>query len=308
MDQVLDIDGLVDGLIDREGRYVNNPADKGGPTCFGITQAVARANGYAGPMQQLPREEAAAIYRRLYWLRPRLDEVAKRSARIAAELFDTGVNMGPAVAVTFMQRALTALNRNGTDYPDLTPDGRVGPATLAALDAFLKLRGANGGETVLLRALEALQGERYLRLAERRPAKEAFFTGGWRTVLVCWAKVAKNGARSGDISDLKEGRLTVKPLPPPATFAEGQRYIYGLLASAAGMFCGAAAGFMVALLMWGGWSPAEEHGIVRIFGWSLGGFIVAMIVVIVGLLAGGPVGRLKMTASRDGASIEADCA
>ena len=63
---------------------------------------------------------------------------------------------------------------------------------------------------------------------------------------------------------------------------------------------------MVALLMWGGWSAAEEHTIVTIFGWSLGGFIAAMIVVIVGLLAGGPVGRLKMTATRDGASIEAD--
>ena len=95
-------------------------------------------------------------------------------------------------------------------------------------------------------------------------------------------------------------------LPPPTTFAEGQRYIYGLLASAAGMFCGAAAGFMVALLMWGGWSPAEEHTIVTIFGWSLGGFIVAMVVVIIGLLAGGPVGRFKLTASRDGASVEAD--
>ena len=81
---------------------MNNPADNGGPTCFGITKAVARANGYAGPMQQLPRSEAAAIYRRVYWLRPRLDEVAKRSVRVAAELFDTGVNMGPAVAVTFL--------------------------------------------------------------------------------------------------------------------------------------------------------------------------------------------------------------
>ena len=50
----------------------------------------------------------------------------------------------------------------------------------------------------------------------------------------------------------------MKALPPPATFAEGQRYIYGLLASAAGMFCGAASGFMVALLMWGGWSAAEQ--------------------------------------------------
>ena len=98
----------------------------------------------------------------------------------------------------------------------------------------------------------------------------------------------------------------MKSLPPPGTFAEGQRYIYGLLASAAGMFCGACAVAMVALLMWGRWSAAEEHTIVTIFGWSLGGFIAAMIAVIVGLLAGGPIGRFKLAASRDGASVEAD--
>lgn len=85
--------------------------------------------------------------------------------------------MGPTVAVTFLQRALTALNRNGTDYSDLTPDGRIGPGTLSALDAFISARGKKGAETVLLRALEALQGERYLRLAERRPANEAFLYG-----------------------------------------------------------------------------------------------------------------------------------
>jgi hypothetical protein len=98
----------------------------------------------------------------------------------------------------------------------------------------------------------------------------------------------------------------MKPLPPPLTFAEGQRYVYGLLAAAAGMFCGACAVAMIALLMWGGWSPAEEHSIVTIFGWSLGGFIAAMVAVIVGLLAGGPVGRFRFSASRDGASLEAD--
>ena len=177
MDDVIDVDGLIDALIEREGGFVDKPADKGGPTCFGISQAVARAQGYAGPMRLLPRSEAAAIYRRLYWQRPRLDHVAMRSARVAAELFDTGVNMGPAVAITFLQRALTALNRNARDYPDLTPDGRVGPATMGALDTFLSLRGRSSGEVVLLRALEALQGERYLRLAERRPANEAFLYG-----------------------------------------------------------------------------------------------------------------------------------
>lgn len=171
------VDEMVDALIEREGGYIDNSADRGGPTCFGITEAVALAQGYRGPMWKLPRDEAAAIYKRLYWLRPRFDEVAKRSARIAAELFDTGVNMGPAVATTFLQRALTALNRNGRDYSDLVPDGRIGAQTLGALDKFLTLRGQTSGETVLLRALEALQGERYLRLAERRPANEAFLYG-----------------------------------------------------------------------------------------------------------------------------------
>ena len=94
-------------------------------------------------------------------------------------------------------------------------------------------------------------------------------------------------------------------LPPPGTFAEGQRLVYGLLAAAAGMFCGLAAVAMIALLMWGGWSAREEHSIVIIFGWSLGGFIAAMVAVIVGLLAGGPVGRFKVSAGREGASVEA---
>src|SRR6476469_8802461 len=172
MESAIDVDALVDALIEREGGYVDHPADKGGPTCFGITEAVARAHGYTGLMRQLPREEAAQIYKRLYWLRPGFDRVASRSMAVAAEMLDTGVNMGPAVAITFLQRALTALNRDGRDYSDLTPDGRIGPATLAALDTFLTVRGRSSGETVLLRALEALQGERYLRLAERRPANE----------------------------------------------------------------------------------------------------------------------------------------
>jgi lysozyme family protein len=173
----MDVDELIDELIEREGEFVSHPADRGGPTRYGITEAVARAHGYAGAMNQLPRDEAAAIYRRLYWLRPRFDQVAERAPRVAAEMFDTGANMGPAVAATFLQRALTALNRGGKDFPDLVPDGRIGPATLTALDSFLEARGNRGGETVMLRALEALQGERYLRLAEKRPANEAFLYG-----------------------------------------------------------------------------------------------------------------------------------
>lgn len=172
----MDVDTLIDEVIAREGGYVNHAADRGGPTRWGITEAVARAQGYDGPMDALPRSAAADIYRTLYWRRPRYDAVARRAPALAAELFDTGVNMGPAVAASFLQRALNALNRGAADYPDLALDGAIGPQTLAALDVFLTTRGP-AGETVLLKAVEALQGERYLRLAETRPANEAFLYG-----------------------------------------------------------------------------------------------------------------------------------
>lgn len=172
----MNIDSLIDEVIGREGGYANHPADRGGPTRWGITEAVARAHGYRGDMRHFPRADAVAIYRRLYWLRPAYDRVAERAPAIAAELFDTGVNMGPTVASGFLQRALNALNRGASDYPDIAVDGRIGPRTLAALDGFLRVRG-RAGEQVLLKAVEALQGERYLHLAESRPANEAFLYG-----------------------------------------------------------------------------------------------------------------------------------
>lgn len=175
----MNIGALIDELIDREGGYVDHPADRGGPTAFGITESVARANGYRGNMRHLPRAEAAGIYRRLYWRKPHFDAVAETAPGIAAELFDTGVNMGSKVAGAFLQRALNALNRGARDYGDIAVDGQIGPATLAALDGFLGHRG-QAGEAVLLKAIEALQGERYLRLAEARPANEAFLYG-WLT-------------------------------------------------------------------------------------------------------------------------------
>ena len=172
----VNVDALIAQVIAREGDYSDHPADRRGATRLGITEAVARADGYAGAMRRLPLARAEAIYRRLYWSAPGWDRVAAHAPRLAEELFDTGVNMGPGVAASFLQRALNALNRGGGDYPDLAVDGRIGLATLAALGAFLQHRG-RAGETVLLKAVEALQGERYLTLAERRPANEAFLYG-----------------------------------------------------------------------------------------------------------------------------------
>lgn len=170
------IDELIEDVIEREGDYVNHPADRGGATRWGITQAVARRQGYMDDMRHLPQSDAAAIYKRLYWLLPAFDKVAETAPKLAAELFDTGINMGTGAAIGFLQRALNALNREARDYGDLTIDRRIGPATILALNAFLKKRGS-GSEDVLLKAVEALQGAHYVRLAEARPSQEAFLYG-----------------------------------------------------------------------------------------------------------------------------------
>jgi lysozyme family protein len=172
----MDIHNLIDEVIAREGGYSDHPADRGGPTNMGITRAVARDNGYYGDMKLLPRAFAETLYRRLYWDQPGFAFVAEVSRSIAAELFDTAVNMGAPTATGFLQRALNALNRNQMDYPDLKLDKVIGARTLDALRRFRSLRGA-AGDKVLLKAMEALQGERYIALAESRPANEAFLYG-----------------------------------------------------------------------------------------------------------------------------------
>jgi lysozyme family protein len=176
------VDTLIDAVIEREGKYVNNAADLGGPTRYGITQQVARSNGYAGDMKVLPRETAATIYRKQYWLAPRFSDVALRYPELATELFDIGVNMGIAVAGTFLQRCLNALNQRATLYPDVLADGGVGAVTLNALDNYRQRRGEAGGE-VLLEAIQSLRGARYIEISEARPANEAF-TYGWISRMV----------------------------------------------------------------------------------------------------------------------------
>ena len=169
-------DQIFNAILGKEGGYVNNPADKGGATRWGITEVVARAHGYSGDMRQLPRETALAILTADYWTGPRFDLIADVSPVIAAEICDTGVNMGPSVPAKWLQRWLSAMNNGGKLYPDLIPDGQIGPRTVSALKSFLLARGKEG-EAVLLKALNCSQAARYLELAEQRPANEAFLYG-----------------------------------------------------------------------------------------------------------------------------------
>lgn len=172
-----------------EGGYSDHPSDRGGKTQWGITEAVARQDGYAGDMRALPKARALDIYRRQFWQRIGLDWVAAVDPSVALECFDTGVNMGVSVPVHWLQRILNVLNRGGRDYPDIAVDGVAGKATADALRAFIRLRGRQGRDVVIA-LLNAMQGSRYVQLCEARVANEDFMFGWARARL----QIVDNGA------------------------------------------------------------------------------------------------------------------
>ena len=115
-------DHAFDLLIGNEGGYVNNPADPGGETNWGITRTVAVDNGYDSSMKLMPKETAKQIYKKMYWDKLQCDQLP---FVVAFQLFDAGVNHGNAQAVKFLQRALSVVD-----------DGVIGAKTIAATNAL----------------------------------------------------------------------------------------------------------------------------------------------------------------------------
>jgi lysozyme family protein len=122
----MNFDQAFDALLGNEGGYSNNPKDPGAETMWGVTVAVARAEGYAGAMRDLPRETAKAIYRRRYWEPLRLDSMPDA---LKFTMFDAAVNSGAKQAIVWLQRAM-----------DVGDDGVLGPLTLDAAQRANGLR------------------------------------------------------------------------------------------------------------------------------------------------------------------------
>lgn len=178
------IDSIIDGVIAREGaKFTNDPKDSGGPTKYGVTQrALAAYLGKpvsAADVAAMTEALARAVYRHSYVDEPGYAALVPISEAIAGEVVDTGVNTGTARATLMLQQALNGLNRNARDYADVPEDGKCGPGTARALAAFKAKRGKEG-ETVLLRALNCLQGAFYIELARGRPKDEEYLYGWLR--------------------------------------------------------------------------------------------------------------------------------
>lgn len=106
---MIDIEQVLTELLDREGRtYTNDPADRGGPTKFGITQArlaVWRQRAVLPEdVEELTESEARAIYRAQYLTDPGIYKIA--DPYLLVLVFDCAVLHGPGRAVRWLQQAL----------------------------------------------------------------------------------------------------------------------------------------------------------------------------------------------------------
>lgn len=176
-------------LAELEAGYVNHPADLGGETIFGITRRFHPSwSGWAlvDELKKLPgfpgtaernetlRQLASKFYEARYWEPvggPHL------SQRVAEELLDQGVHMGPARAVEHLQRACNILSNRGTRWPAIVADGQFGPRTLNAARA-----ACASYEPEVLGALDGYQCSYLISRMEADTSQQAFAVGWLRRV------------------------------------------------------------------------------------------------------------------------------
>ena len=114
----MNFDEAFERLIGHEGGYVNDPADPGGETKFGVSRRAYPLENIKG----MTLERAKVLYLRDYWGPAGCDAVPDA---IKFDLFDMAVNSGVVPAVRTLQRAVGA-----------TPDGILGPKTLQAINSM----------------------------------------------------------------------------------------------------------------------------------------------------------------------------
>lgn len=167
------VESMISDIIRREGGFVDHPADRGGPTNYGVThKTLARYLGREvtrDDVRHMSRELAVEIYRRAYYLEPRIDALP---SVIRAFLFDSAVNHGPRRALKFLQQVL-----NGAGFGPLSIDGLAGPMTRRQAKV-----GADRMGPWLLAALAEERRMFYRLIVERDPSQRVFFNGWMKRV------------------------------------------------------------------------------------------------------------------------------
>lgn len=136
---VENFDKCLEFVLHHEGGFVDHPRDPGGATNLGVTKSTwEKWVGHpvdVEAIKALTPADVTPLYREKYWNKVRADDLP---TGVDYCVFDCAINSGPGRAAKFLQEAV------GT-----TPDGAIGPKTLAAtreadprqvIDAFCATR------------------------------------------------------------------------------------------------------------------------------------------------------------------------
>lgn len=164
-----DLDRALEFLLEEEGGWSNHPADRGGATMYGITQATYNAwlkktGKPTRSVKNISHAEAKTLYETEYWKAAKCD---KLPWPISYMTFDAAVNSGVGRAVKWTQEGLR-----------LTPDGAVGPRTIAAAQ-----KAVNEGDGKRLLAIVDARVSFLARLVQSKPSQAAFLLGWWRRTM-----------------------------------------------------------------------------------------------------------------------------
>jgi lysozyme family protein len=162
---------IIAAVVALEGGFVDHPSDPGGATNWGITERVARQNGFTGDMRNLTKAQAKDIYRRQYIVRPGFLPLVAIDAAVAEEVIDTGVNMGPARPTRFFRRAVNATCNTSLPITD--------SMDAVTVKAWADCR-ANLGPVACVQMLDSLDGQQraeYDRLVRVNPKLRVFHRG-----------------------------------------------------------------------------------------------------------------------------------
>jgi lysozyme family protein len=162
---------IIAAVVALEGGFVDHPSDPGGATNWGITETVARQNGFTGDMRNLTKAQAKDIYRRQYIERPGFLPLVAIDAAVAEEVIDTGVNMGPARPTRFFRRAVNEVC--GTALP-IAPN--MDAVTVKAWGDCRANLGARSC-VAMLDSLDGQQRAEYDRLVRVNPRLRVFYRG-----------------------------------------------------------------------------------------------------------------------------------
>lgn len=95
-------------------------------------------------------------------------------------------------------------------------------------------------------------------------------------------------------------------LPKPENFEQGQRKLFGLAMIGSGLFVGAVALCLVGFFAYLAFKfPDHRETILYVLAGALGAYLVLQSIVMVSMAVGGPVGRFKVSASKEGMNLEA---